>query len=223
MTRPYILSDESRDYFNRFLKASYKDLYSLLRRRKHVGVPNDKAKHLKLNIGCGNNCKDGWLNVDRRPPADLTIDVTQGLPLPDESCALIYSEHFLEHLEYPYESIPFLIECYRVLEHEGSFHVGVPDARYVVESCMEDPIDSGFLSKIKEHGWGYPDSCHTGFEYINYHFRMGGEHMFAYDAETLKSHLMRSGFRSVEQREFEEELDTRERAEGTLYFKATKE
>ena len=177
---------------------------------------------LMLNIGCGSNVKKGWLNIDFCKEANFNIDVRKGLPFVNNSVEVIYSEHFLEHLDYPKESLPFLMECYRVLKNGGVIHVGVPDSRYVVESCIIEPIASKFLQKVKKYNWGYPSHCNTGFEYINYHFRLEGFHKFAYDFLTLKCHLEKAGFKKIENRGFDPDLDTVERADGSLYVAAIK-
>lgn len=213
------MSETTFDKFREFLMSLRNDL----RKSRTVRVPQ-RLSHLgppyKLNVGCGNNLKDGWVNIDLQESADLAIDVNYGLPFDDDSCELIYSEHFLEHLEYPDESVPFLRACNRVLRPGGLIHIGVPDSRYVVESCLKDPIDPAFLNKVKTHKWGYPEHCQTGFEFINYHFRLNGHHKFAFDYSTLKAQLERAGFSNVRERLFDPKLDTLSRAEGTLYVVA---
>jgi len=198
-----------------------------MRRRRRRAWRIDVSKFIapgepvQLNIGCGPNAKSGWVNIDLGPGGDVVLDVREGLPFDDDSCDLIYSEHFLEHLIYPDESMPFLEECRRVLEADGRIEIGVPDARYVVESCRNDPIDPDFLAAAALNGWGYPESCRTGFEYINYHFRMGEQHKFAFDLTTLKLQLENAGFRSIRQRDFDPSLDSQKRAAGTLYVVGT--
>lgn len=44
---------------------------------------------LKLQLGCGSQIKDGWINIDIVPNADLTLDLREPLPLSDESCSII--------------------------------------------------------------------------------------------------------------------------------------
>ncbi len=171
----------------------------------------------RLNVGCGTNAKPGWLNIDLGRDADLEVDVREGLPFDDHSCDLIYTEHFLEHLIYPEESVPFLQECRRILKADGRLEVGVPDARSVVESCLGETIDPDFLANDKLHDWGYPATCRTGFEYINYHFRLGEHHKFAFDLATLKLQLEDAGFADVRPRDFDPSLDCPKRAAGTLY------
>src|SRR6266849_4866150 len=82
---------------------------------------------LKLNLGCGPNLKEGWVNIDLSESADLHLDLREDLPFTGESVSFIYSEHFFEHLAYPDEARRFLKEAFRVLEPGGLFSVGVPD------------------------------------------------------------------------------------------------
>ena len=46
---------------------------------------------------------------------------------------MIYSEHFLEHLDYPGDANRFLAECYRLLEPSGLIGAGVPDTKWPLE------------------------------------------------------------------------------------------
>ena len=85
------------------------------------------TKH-RLNLACGPNRKEGWINIDLTDTADLKLDLRERLPFSSESVEVIYSEHFVEHLNYPGELLFFLRECYRVLVTGGSFSVSVPDA-----------------------------------------------------------------------------------------------
>ena len=97
------------------------------------------GKHdLKLNIGCGPNRKNGWVNIDllAHMQADLTLDVRERLPFENGSVALIYSEHFLEHLDYPEPTKQFLKESYRVLTSGGIFSVGVPDTQWPLHAYI---------------------------------------------------------------------------------------
>ena len=77
------------------------------------------SQKLKLHLGCGRRIKNGWINIDLSPQADITLDIREPLPFLANSCAMIYSEHFLEHIDYPESTQLFLKECYRVLEPGG--------------------------------------------------------------------------------------------------------
>src|SRR5262245_21620280 len=77
-----------------------------IQRRHRVGVRRARELRLtppvRLNLGCGENAKPGWINVDLfNRAADLALDIREPLPFPDGSVAMVYSEHVFEHLAYP--------------------------------------------------------------------------------------------------------------------------
>jgi len=55
---------------------------------------------------------------------------------------------------------------------------------------------------------------------INYHFRQGTEHKYAWDYETLAEVLRNAGFADVKRREFDPQTDAGSRRIGTLYVDA---
>ena len=113
----------------------------------------------------------------------------------------------------------FLAECCRVLEPDGLFSVGVPDTEWPLLEYARVK-DDGYFRMVKER-W-HPAWCETEIEHINYHFRQGTEHRFAYDYATLEKALARSGFGEIRRRDFDPELDSEDRRIGTLYAEATK-
>jgi hypothetical protein len=54
---------------------------------------------------------------------------------------------------------------------------------------------------------------------LNYHFRQGREHKYAYDLETLKQILEEAGFVSVERRPLDPEFDSPDRMVDSLPWK----
>jgi len=176
-------------------------------------------QHLRLHLGCGPKIKNGWINIDLSSQADITLDMREPLPFLANSCAIIYSEHFLEHIDYPEQTQLFLKECYRVLEPGGLFSVGVPDTEWPLAEYAGLSTE-GYFHIAKER-W-HPAWCQTEMEHINYHFRQGDEHRFAYDTKTLAQVLTSVGFQQVHRREFDAELDSAERKLGTLYVNAFK-
>lgn len=55
-------------------------------------------------------------------------DATKGLPLPQESCEVVYSSHMLEHLDRN-GADKFLKEVYHVLRPGGIIRIAVPDIK----------------------------------------------------------------------------------------------
>ena len=83
---------------------------------------------LKVEFGPGRRKqKPPWasigLNMSADPVADIFHDLEEGIPLPANSVATIYSNQFLEHIEH---IIPHMNECWRVLIPGGKVEACVP-------------------------------------------------------------------------------------------------
>ena len=177
---------------------------------------------LKVNVACGHEPFEGWINLDLNPEtrADILWDVTEGLPVPDNSCAYIYSEHFLEHIPVQ-EGVRFFAECRRSLEPGGVVRIGMPCVQEVARQYYEDTwAQQPWLVK-----YGYT-WIKTRAEYINIGFRDWG-HQWLYDFEELDRRLREAGFDRIERAAWGESkypaLRGREtREETVLICEATK-
>jgi predicted SAM-dependent methyltransferase len=177
-------------------------------RREVKKVSRYLQSPIKLNLGCGPNRKDGWINVDLFcSSADLQLDLRVPWPFPDNSVSYIYSEHVFEHFELDVEVPHFLSEALRVLAPGGVFDVSVPDSGPLLRA-YGDP-EATFWSTASTMGW-HP-GCKTQLERINYHFRQGGEHKYAWDAETLTKTLQAAGFTAITLRDLDPTMDSAER------------
>jgi predicted SAM-dependent methyltransferase len=181
-------------------------------------VPKAKNRKLLLNLGCGPNLRPGWLNIDLfDSAAELHLDLRRRWPFPNGSVDFIYSEHVFEHFEF-YSEVPhFLSESLRILRGGGTFDVGVPDTEWPLRS----------YGNLDDDYWRFAPTCHPGncetqLDHINYHFRQGEQHKYAWDKETLRRSLSRAGFVSIVRRDFDPSLDSESRRTGTLYMRATK-
>jgi predicted SAM-dependent methyltransferase len=173
---------------------------------------------LRLNLGCGPNRKSGWLNIDLYDcGADLRLDLRERWPFPDSSVANVYSEHAFEHFEFSAEVPHFLAESLRVLQNRGVFDVGVPDTEWPLRG-YGDPRNDYWPLALNWH----PTSCETQLDHINYHFRQGEQHKYAWDEETLARSLRQAGFVGIARRAFDASLDSKSRRIGTLYMRAIK-
>lgn len=58
----------------------------------------------KLNIGCGWNKEEGFINIDKAPEVnpDKVVNIEEGLPFENNYFDYIYSEHTLEHIKPQY-------------------------------------------------------------------------------------------------------------------------
>jgi SAM-dependent methyltransferase len=95
---------------------------------------------LKINLGCGRDVKEGWINIDieEGPRIDVVHDLNlvkiEPLPFPDSSVDEIYASHVMEH-------IPNLLDLSQELHR-----VAKPGARMIIrvpygssDDAYEDP------------------------------------------------------------------------------------
>jgi len=88
-----------------------------------------------VNIACGTNFVEGWINLDYIPvsPVIKKANLLGRLPFADNSVDILYSSHFLEHV--PIKKVSyFLNECFRVLKSGGQIRLVLPDLQ---ELCRE--------------------------------------------------------------------------------------
>ncbi|HUS95426.1 MAG TPA: hypothetical protein VMX97_01665, partial [Hyphomicrobiaceae bacterium] len=111
-----------------------------------------------------------------------------------------------EHLDHPVETQLFLAECLRCLRPGGILRLVVPDAGLYLALYNEAGWDGIIAARpLVREGDLYKDlwlsyRYRTKLEFINAVFRQGGEHKYAYDAETLTLFLREAGFsRAVQQ------------------------
>jgi predicted SAM-dependent methyltransferase len=192
-------------------------------------------KNLKVNVGCGQNFAAGYINIDlANEPNVVYWDCRKSLPFDDNSVDIIFTEHVLEHFEYPSQSSTFLKECFRCLSEGGVLRVVVPDGELylslynsrswegMIAARPLVPCEGGY-----KDGW-LNDVYKTRMEFINAVFRQGIEHKFIYDAETLEAHMRVCGFKTVKRQQFQESLsqypalDSMHRWRESLYVEAVK-
>ncbi len=94
---------------------------------------------LRLNLGCGMDHLDGFLNVDRFGEPDLRHDLKVfPWPWPDDSVSEVMLKHVLEHLGHnPTVYLEIMKELYRVCEDGALIRIFVPHHRH--EYFMNDP------------------------------------------------------------------------------------
>jgi predicted SAM-dependent methyltransferase len=170
-----------------------------------------------VNIGCGLSIAPGWINIDNSlnarlskypplkwmlwklgllsdrhyrvewPDSILIHDVKKKLPFADSSIEYVYTSHFLEHNP-PDEARRLISDVFRVLKPGGVLRVVVPDlalgARRYLDALKEDSKDSKaaleFLDWLQLNKPGMRDP-----------------HRWMYDAPSLSSILVESGFVNV--------------------------
>ena len=76
---------------------------------------------MKLNLGCGNDLKKDFVNIDIIEPYDLKLDIEkEKFPFLDNSVDYIVCERTLEHLS---DITNVMLESYRVLKQGGKLRI----------------------------------------------------------------------------------------------------
>lgn len=106
---------------------------------------------MKLNLGCSDDLRPGFVNVDIAPPSDQRADLRQAWPWPDSSVDEIRAHDIIEHLP---DKIHTMNEAWRVLKPGGVLDIEVPttDGR----GAFQDPTHVSFWNRngffYFEHG-----------------------------------------------------------------------
>ena len=186
-----------------------------------------KARRYRVNgdllkggiLASGLHPKPGWINVDLfESTADFCTSTLPTAALPGRLGALHLRRALfrasriseraettgwdLEGVNTPSPALQFLRECRRVLAPGGVLDIVVPDAEgmiaeYVNRHEVPDPVVE----------WWGPRWCDTWMHRLNYLFRQGREHGYAYDEETLAQMLRSLRFCNVKRRPFDPALD----------------
>jgi predicted SAM-dependent methyltransferase len=120
---------------------------------------------MKLNLGCGQYLKEGFVNVDQFPlrGVDLVHNLTE-FPYPfenlstDEIVAYDVIEHLPSHVDGENTVLKFVSECHRILRPGGTLFIQTPryDAEFLyidlshVRGFHEKSFD--FLDPDTEYG-----------------------------------------------------------------------
>ncbi|ALO97224.1 methyltransferase domain-containing protein [Streptomyces sp. NPDC001508] len=185
-------------------------------------------KPAKVQIGGGTHRVDGFFNIDLVPPADLLWDIREGIPLQDDSAEEIFSEHFLEHIDYPRSAKHYVREAHRVLVQGGRIVTGVPDAAFALSEypgALEDSDEMIRRWYAKRDGLS---DINTRLDLVNLVFRDQDDdptytpHLWAYDHDKLVQLFTEAGFTTVEPWTFDPTIANPKRQWGSVYVIATK-
>lgn len=140
---------------------------------------------MKLNLGCGNDYKKGFTNVDINPnsSADIIASMVK-LPFAEGEVEEIYCSHALEHLD-EIEGEMFFREAYRVLKDNGKLVVITPDT----ERCMRK-----FLESKETDRWSFWIKTIYGFSWPS----VNEQHKFGYTKKHLTNKIKEEGFKKID-------------------------
>lgn len=173
-------------------------------------------RNVKVNLGCGPDGIDGWVNFDwgwlpllskfpiilstltkfnllamsylRKWPKIVLHDLRRGIPLNSNSIDWIYHSNFAEHLE-KYELLDLLNECFRVLKRSGKMRLVVPD----LDKISKDYMISRDSDRFCREFYGYDKDIDMGFKNI----AVRG-HQWMYDEKSILKLLIKAGFKKMQ-------------------------
>jgi predicted SAM-dependent methyltransferase len=142
-----------------------------------------------INIGCGPKYIEGMINVDGNlfRKKDLWLDVTLGLPFPDNSARGIYASHVMEHFNIK-DARRLLGEFYRVLKPGGGLRIVVPSLEYAIHAFSTNAI-----AQLPE----WPDKYSSIGGRFNNFLLCAGQHRLMFDLSFLQELLSEARFLSI--------------------------
>lgn len=120
----------------------------------------------KLNLGCGHDIREGWVNVDvvQLPRVDVVHDIEQiPLPFEDSEFDVVLCQDIFEHIDY----IPVLREVHRIVKTGGRVVIRVP--HFTSRRNYDDPTHKKMFS-IRTFEFFIRDSRARRGYYFDFHF-----------------------------------------------------
>lgn len=136
----------------------------------------NKKGGIKLNLGCGKNKKDGFINCDLDPAVkpDMIVDMNKKLGFKTSSVDEIFTSHTLEHLERDVLIKKTLPEIWRICKKGAKVTIIVPymDAQNVLnhKTRFNEDTFRNWCKEIYESSDAFPFDF--SFELISYKLSM---------------------------------------------------
>jgi len=119
---------------------------------------------VRLNLGCGRDIREGWVNIDCQPGPGVDVVTDFGgktvLPFADDTVTFSEGSHVIEHLADP---LPFMEELWRVTVPGGRAVFRCPYGSS--DNADEDPTH---VRRLLIGSWGYfgqPHYWRAGYGY----------------------------------------------------------
>lgn len=170
--------------------------------------------HLYVQYGCGMSAPPSWRNYDASPtlrferipilgkfytknkkrfPENINYgDIVKGLPLPEKSCAGLYSSHVLEHLALDDFRIA-LRNSFLLLQPGGIFRLIVPDLEILARAYLASDDPEACEKFMRATSLGRISRPRNVIGFIRT-FLANNEHLWMWDFKSLKRELTAAGF-----------------------------
>ena len=143
-------------------------------------IYNLEKNPVKLNLGCGNDIKPGYINIDRynnTGQVDMKCDIAD-LPFADNTVDEIFTAHVFEHIMIN-DVYAVLEEWYRALKLDGKLVMKLPNLENEVRIWLDAPPERKWFEVHRIFGAQSHD---------------GNTHFSGHNPESLKWLIERFGF-----------------------------
>jgi predicted SAM-dependent methyltransferase len=206
-----------------------------LERGTYIPMERQDDGMTKLNIGSFRTMFGyGWMNIDKHPMHDFAkhwgfkfnqMDAVLGMSVMEECVVdLIYSAHFLEHLDYR-KGFDFLKQCYRAMKPGATMRLIVPNTRKILDAFVNPRVGK---EPFSEFSGLFTDEQKNLPIVMKLWDLLCRDHLAAYDVECMHSFLLEAGFTKFKQVNFREghkqilKETTDSLPEVSLYFEVVK-
>ncbi|MCZ2132203.1 MAG: glycosyltransferase [Bacteroidetes bacterium] len=141
-------------------------------------LPYPLPNPLRLNLGCGRDIREGFVNIDLYSDDTRVVGMDiRNLQLPDSCADLILASDVLEHFSHR-ETSAVLAEWARVLKPDGDLLIRCPSLRLQAKAYMSGVWDADIASYMIFGGQTNP----------------GDYHCIGFDEKSIRRHLEHAGF-----------------------------
>ena len=116
---------------------------------------------MKVNLGCGSEILEGWVNVDVRalPDVDAVCDLKDLSRFQDKSWDACRMSHVIEHFTEA-EAVTILSQIFCKLKKGGKLEVYCPDAWKIAYDYVQKMITLTEFSRLLFGNQAYPEELH---------------------------------------------------------------
>jgi len=166
----------------------------------YIAFPS-KITSDKLNIGCGSDYRQGFVNIDVNPDlskVDYVLDIKPGVLLEHfepGSFNYILAKDFLEH-HFHWEAHRILEDFYALLNDEGQLDIRIPNIETIINNPSKDITEKvAFLygGQDIQQRWETSGPNLSRQRYPQYFC-----HKYGWTPDSIKSELLSVGFSPVE-------------------------
>ena len=123
----------------------------------------------------------------------VLVDASGPLPFTSDSFRYVFSEHFIEHLDYA-QAARFIAECFRVLVPGGKIRIATPDLSFLIQlyGPEKTELQQRYIRWASETF--LPDAPLVQDTFVINNFFYAWGHKFIHDEESLTLLLKTEGF-----------------------------